>query len=156
MASDLPAVRDLLAETWHATYDGIYGAERVSEITSSWHSPDALKSRLGRPQSEFLVADDGRMLGGMAYAARSDKDVVVLHQLYVRPGLQRQGIGRDLFAEIETCFDGAKRMRLEVEPANEAAVAFYRAHGFDEVGRTEHCGAEGSGIPAIVMEKQLA
>jgi hypothetical protein len=33
---DLAAVRDLLVETWHATYDSIYGAERVTEITDEW------------------------------------------------------------------------------------------------------------------------
>ena len=30
---DLAAVRELLVETWHATYDPIYGAERVTAIT---------------------------------------------------------------------------------------------------------------------------
>lgn len=156
MKADLPAVQTLLTKTWHATYDTLYGVGKVAEITRSWHSVEALQTRLSRPQSEFLVADDGKRIGGMAYAARSDKDVVLLHQLYVHPSLQGQGIGRDLFAEIETCFDGAKRIRLEVEPENETACAFYRAHGFVEVGRTENCGADGSGIPALVMEKALA
>ena len=35
---DLAAVRALLVETWHATYDPIYGAERVTAITDDWHS----------------------------------------------------------------------------------------------------------------------
>ena len=35
---DLQAVRDLLVETWHATYDHIYGVERVAAITDDWHS----------------------------------------------------------------------------------------------------------------------
>ena len=42
LAADLPAVRSLLVETWHDTYDGIYGWQRVAEITNAWHSLDAL------------------------------------------------------------------------------------------------------------------
>ncbi len=92
-ARDMAAVSQLLAETWHATYDGIYGAERVSEITASWHNEAALRGRLGQPDSEFLVADDGTRLGGMAFArtASDDRTLLVLHQLYVHPDAQGQG-----------------------------------------------------------------
>ncbi|TGP80662.1 GNAT family N-acetyltransferase, partial [bacterium M00.F.Ca.ET.221.01.1.1] len=65
---DLAAVRALLVETWHATYDAIYGAERVTEITNEWHSIASLKARLVKPSSEFLVADGGKRIGGMAFA----------------------------------------------------------------------------------------
>ena len=36
--ADLPAVRTALVETWHATYDGIYGPDKVYDITTRWHS----------------------------------------------------------------------------------------------------------------------
>lgn len=156
--ADLAKVSALLGRSWHATYDAVYGAEKVSEITESWHSLDALKRRLARPDSEFVVADDGKRLGGMAYAAmdKDESDVVYLHQLYVDPDLTGQGIGRDLFAELETCFPAAKRMRLEVEPKNEGAVRFYSGLGFHEVGFTKNCGSDESGIPAMTMEKELS
>lgn len=156
--ADLAKVSALLGRSWHATYDAIYGVEKVSEITESWHSLDALKRRLARPDSEFVVADDGRRIGGMAYAAmdKDESDVVHLHQLYVDPDLTGQGIGRDLFAELETCFPAAKRMRLEVEPKNEGAVRFYSGLGFHEVGFTKNCGSDESGIPAMIMEKELS
>lgn len=156
--SDLAKISALLGRSWHATYDTIYGPEKVSEITGSWHSVESLKRRLVQPDAEFVVADDGKAIGGMAYAAmdKDEKDVVVLHQLYVEPGLTGQGIGRDLFAEIETCFPAAKRMRLEVEPQNERAMRFYAGLGFAEIGWAKNCGASQSGIPAIIMEKALA
>ncbi len=55
-AADLPAVRALLVETWHATYDGIYGWQRVAEITNAWHSLENLGAQLGRENGAFLVA----------------------------------------------------------------------------------------------------
>jgi ribosomal protein S18 acetylase RimI-like enzyme len=153
---DLPAVRDLLVETWHATYDGIYGRERVTEITGEWHSTPALKARLARPNSEFLVADDGKEIGGMAFAvAAADGKTVMLHQLYVRPSRQGRGVGGMLLFEIEDSFPDAEKLRLEVEEANQPAVRFYLAHGFVQAGRTANCGAECSNIPAAVYEKQL-
>lgn len=154
---DLDAVRALLAESFHATYDVFYGPAKVKQLLDSWHSPTALKSRLAKKGGEFLVADDGRKLGGVGYAAMSDKmtKTAMLHQLYVRPTCLRQGIGRDIFAELESCFPDAEVMRLEVEPRNAAAIAFYTAHGFVEVDRTKSCGGPDSGLDAIVMEKPL-
>lgn len=156
--ADLPRVSALLGRSWHATYDALHGVEKVAALTARWHSVPALKERLARPDSEFVVADDGSRIGGMAYAAMdgSDRDVAVLHQLYVEPDLLGQGIGRDLFAEVETCFPAAKRMRLEVEPGNERAMRFYAGLGFNEVGWTGNCGGDQSGIPAVILEKVLS
>jgi ribosomal protein S18 acetylase RimI-like enzyme len=156
--ADLTVVSALLGRSWHATYDDIYGGEKVSELTRSWHSPAALKTQFLRPGSEFVVADDGKRIGGMAYAAmdKDEPDVAVLHQLYVEPGLTGQGIGRDLFAEVETCFPNAKRVRVEVEPKNANALRFYKGLGFQEVGWTKNCGAAQSGIVAMIFEKGLS
>jgi ribosomal protein S18 acetylase RimI-like enzyme len=154
---DLEKVRKLLVETWHATYDALYGVEKVTQLTNSWHSVAALKSRLGKKNSEFVVADNGADIGGMGYAAMSAElpKTAILHQLYVHPDCQRNGIGRDMFAELETCFPDANVMRLEVEPENHAALSFYVAHGFVKIGKTENCGDGKSGIPALIMEKAL-
>lgn len=153
---DLEAVKALLAETWHATYDAIYGAERVNAITAEWHSMASLKARLTRPNSEFLVADDGKTIAGMAFAvAAGDSKVVMLHQLYVLPAFQHAGIGRMLLAEIEDSFPEAHTLRLEVEGANAPAIRFYKANGFTETGQSSDCGAPDSGIPALLFEKRL-
>ena len=157
MEQDIPAVCALLEAAWHATYDDILGVEKVNAIVADWHSPSAIKTRLEKRHGEFLVADDGSRIGGMAYAAPSKDrpDTVDLNQLYVHPDFLRQGIGRDLFAEIETCFPNAKTLSLEVVPENKAAIAFYTVHGLKEVGRTEDCGGCSTDIPAIIMEKDL-
>lgn len=154
---DLAKVSALLGEAWHATYDTLYGAERVKEITAKWHSVEVLKVQLARRDAEFVVADDGKALGGMGYAAMSKTEpkVAILHQLYVLPQHQGQGIGQDMFAELETCFPDAKVMRLEVDPQNARAIGFYEAHGFVKVGETANCGGGHSGIAALIYEKML-
>lgn len=152
-ARDLEAVRLLLSATWHDTYDAIYGVERVNEITAEWHSMPSLKARLERPASEFLVADDGKSLGGMAYAAASnDGKTVTLYQLYILPAFQGRGIGSALLEEIEMSFPEAKRLRLEVEAENARAVDFYARRGF--LPSLEQPAA-GSAEGVVVLEKML-
>lgn len=153
---DLDAIRALLGETWHATYDPIYGAERVAAITADWHSSASLQAQLERPRSEFLVADDGEAIGGMAYASADESGgTVLLHQLYVRPSHQGRGIGSMLLDEVIDSFPQAERVRLEMEEANLPAIAFYQAAGFVQVGRTANCGRDQSGIPALVFERPV-
>jgi ribosomal protein S18 acetylase RimI-like enzyme len=152
---DLAAVQKLLGICWHATYDGIYGVERVNAITADWHSMASLKARLAKPYSEFIVAESSDGLAGMAYASQTDPAFAMLHQLYIVPAAQGRGLGGEMLAEIEAAFPDAKAMRLEVEAANEKAVRFYARNGFETVSRTENCGREESGIAALILEKQL-
>ncbi|KRB30775.1 MULTISPECIES: GNAT family N-acetyltransferase [Mesorhizobium] len=153
---DLAAVRALLVETWHATYDAIYGAAKVTEITDQWHSIASLRTRLTRPNSEFLVADDGKRIGGVAFAEGADGgELVVLKQLYVLPVLQGRGIGGMLLDEIIESFPEARAIRLEVEEQNKRAIAFYEANGFVRSGDAgEHTGP--SGEQTLVYRRPLA
>ncbi len=151
---DIEVVRQILVDTWHATYDDIYGVERVTEITESWHSLEALERRLDAPNSEFLVADNGEVVGGMAFATQTDKDIK-LHQLYVHPKYHGGKTGLHLLIEIENSFLDAETISLEVEAKNERAVNFYRKYGFEIVGETQNCGEKNSGISALIMQKPI-
>ena len=153
---DLEKVRAVMLETFNATYAGLYDALTVQKLIEAGLSPAALKARVQKKGGEFLVADDGKQLGGMGFAVMSDTmtKTAILHQLYVKPDLQRQGIGRDIFAELETCFPDAEIMRLEVEPDNAQAIAFFSGVGFVEVDRTATSSGI-SGMPVVIMEKPL-
>lgn len=155
---DVEKIRTLLAETFHATYDPFYGADNVRRMVGSWNSAAAIRSRIQKRDGEFLVADDGRKIGGIGYAAKYPKmeKTAMLHQLYVRPSCQNEGIGRDIFAELETCFPDAEIMRVEVALPNVRALSFYQRLGFSEVDRMEEWGAPNSGLPAFILEKRLA
>ncbi len=153
---DLDAVRDLLVETWHATYDDIYGVEKVNSITGQWHSIDALKRNLAKPYSEFIIADDGADILGMAYASQRDHKLSFLHQLYVHPEHQKKGVGSLLLAEVESAFPGVFALQLEVIDRNQNAIEFYEGRGFEKTStRIDDWGQPNSGISVIVLEKSL-
>lgn len=152
---DLAVVQALLARAWHSAYDPIYGALKVEEITRDWHSISNLNSNLQKPWSEFLLADTGKEILGVAYARQSSEEFVMLHQLYVEPLNIAQGIGSQLLEECFEAFPEAKAFRLEVDEQNPRAFAFYQRHGFKEISRITNCGTEGSNMPAIIMERRL-
>jgi N-acetylglutamate synthase-like GNAT family acetyltransferase len=156
--ADLNPIRALLVETFHASYDPFYGADQVQRMVDGWNSVAAIRSRLQKRDGEFLVADSGKDIGGMGFAAMYPKmaKTAMLHQLYVKPSCQNEGIGRDIFAELESCFPDAEIMRVEVALPNIRAQSFYQRLGFVEVDRMEEWGAPNSGLPAVIMEKRLA
>lgn len=155
--ADLPAVSALLGRCWHATYDALYGTEEVAAITAEWHSPKALAVSLARPGGEFVVADDGRRIAGMAFAAAGvpDGTSVILHQLYVDTEFQRIGIGTDLYSEVEGSFFEASRIRLEVEKTNGPAFGFWHRLGFATTGETQHALPGGRSVTVALLEKSL-
>lgn len=148
---DLEALRVLLRETWHATYDDIYGPEDVERLTSDWHSIEAMEQRLSRPNSCFLVGEVAGEIAGMAFAAVEEPRIVFLHQLYVLPERQGEGIGSALLHAVESGFTDADRIRIDVEAANRAAIGFYERHGFV----TEGLEAETSPPRIIRMERAI-
>jgi rSAM/selenodomain-associated transferase 1 len=147
---DIAAVSALLAETWHATYDALLGVDKVTDITSSWHSPEALSRQLGAPDTSFLVAERDGQIVGHALANAERQPILLLARLYIRPDHQRRGIGKWLLDTVVGSFPEAQAVRLDVAAANGAALAFYRREGFAPVG--EHIEV---GLQHVRMEKRL-
>ena len=127
---DIGAIRRLLVETWHDTYDPLLGREKVTEITDRWHAEDVLVRRLETPDSSCLLAELGREAVGHALAHARQAAILVLARLYVRPAYQRQGIGGRLLAALIERHPEASRIRLTVEADNAKGVAFYQRNGF--------------------------
>ncbi|MBZ9721474.1 GNAT family N-acetyltransferase [Mesorhizobium sp. AD1-1] len=153
---DLTAIRALLVETWHTTYDAVYGPDRIDRVIEDWCSPAKLRASLERPNAEFLVADDGKRIGGVAYAESVEGGTVVdLQQLHVAPDLQGRGIGGMLLDEVIENFPEARSLRIEVVEQNRRAVAFYLTNGFAEIGGADNYGPAQSGIAALILERML-
>lgn len=147
---DLGAVRDLLVETWHDTYDRLIGAKKVAEITDSWHSIEALGRQLDIPGLCFLVAEENGTAVGHVLADPRRPPTLLISRLYVRPSAQRRGIGRRLIAEAVARHPEASELFLEVEAENAKGIGFYRREGFEVVGERVE-----AGINHLQMRKPL-
>jgi len=156
-ADDLDAVRQLLHDTWHATYDATMGVEVVNDITSRWHSVENLSRQLGDPDGCFLVAEtpDGAIVGH-AGAVRKAADVVSLARLYVLPERQGGGAGTALLQAVTDWAGQGTTIELEVETSNTPAIDFYHKHDFSDDGQQVQCGGDPAAGQAIVMKRRVS
>lgn len=74
--------------------------------------------------------------------------------VYVRGTAARRGIGSALYrvAEADARAAGATSINID---ASLAAIEFYRANGFEEVGRGEHQLGSGRSMACVFMRKDL-
>lgn len=151
---DLPRVQALLKDSWMRTYVAHEGEDKIRAVSDEWHSLERLKAQLKQPRSEFVVADDGKTLGGMGYALQTDQTVAELKQLHVTAETQGQGVGSDILSELETSFPGVTTMRLDAHPGNADALRWYEKRGYRKYGEADQCGGEFD-LPAVLMEKRL-
>jgi len=156
---DLENIQALLRETWHATYDPVFGPAKTAELFEHWHSLEKLAQRLERPDTLMLVA---RRHGQIVATGCTSQDTkgsrgatgkTILSQMYVKPGQQRTGIGSTLFARLLTLSSGTNSIELEVEPDNQPAIAFYERHGFKITGELDDCGNTGHLVKALIMTR---
>ena len=137
---DIGKVRSLLVATWHDTYDGLLGIERVTETTDRWHALDVLATQSARPNASFLVALQENEVVGHAFAVEQGGGVLFLSRLYVLPACQRQGIGEGLLRAAVGRHPDTIRVQLVVEARNAKALAFYGRHRFVVTGEIEEEG----------------
>ncbi len=115
----------------------------------------------GRSSAVFLVAEDGGALAGECIGLiRQHKSYRSgrIYSLAVAPEKRGRKLGQALLRAMiaELCSRGVKRIYLEVEEHNEAAIALYEKNGFRHIGVLPgYYGAEMSGrhmmceIPAV-------
>ena len=133
---DLHAVSRLIGEAMHDTFDGLYGASMVSSIVTALYSREALRRVMGLSRSEFLVADDGEAIAGVAFAAAEAEEGRVVDILggFVTPSRQGHGIGGLLLDELEASFFESERIRVEIDSRNLRAASFLTGEGYERKG----------------------
>jgi len=155
---DVANVSRMLKASWHATYDPILG-ERLALERGRWaYSTGPLKgwvvqSKLSPRSTRMLIATQDGTAAGLA-TAQLDASEILLSMLYVNPELKGNGIGTALLQAAIDGFAGAKSIRVEVLRDNVAAIAWYKARGFEVCGEAGN--ATGTpGVAAVYLDKKL-
>ncbi|MBC6447982.1 GNAT family N-acetyltransferase [Actinokineospora xionganensis] len=145
--ADAHAVADVLVRSWRAAYrallpDEVLAGLSVPERERFW--ADVLSAR--PPHTHMVVATIEDAVVGFAAtgpplvpADRADPTLGDLYALYLAPDVWRRGIGTRLHAaaldRLRSC--GFTHAGLWVLDTNEAALGFYRRHGWTETGRSQ-------------------
>jgi len=128
-------------------------------IVSDWGArvtADIYVSAMAHGEVFFMatsVPDDS--LDVLGFSSHRIDDDVHGASVYVRGTAARRGIGSALYraAEAAALAAGATSIHLD---ASLGAVAFYKANGFEEIGRGDHRLWSGRTMPCVVIRKILA
>jgi putative acetyltransferase len=128
----------------------------VVEAWSAGLTPDIyVRAMLGGEVFFIATGDvDGEpaVLGFASHRVDDEQDGA---SVYVRGGAARRGVGTALLrlAEEYARAHGATSIQIQ---ASLAGVAFYKANGFEELGRGEAHLMSGQSMPCVFMRKRLA
>lgn len=132
-ADEVQAVADMWVDL--AAEQRQYGSHVLPETNEAGIGEElARHAATGR----LLVAREDGILGFVAFSLERgsyDLDVTrgVIENIYVDPDRRGEGIGTELLAAAQRALRerGAEALALEAMADNEAALRFYRRHGFD-------------------------
>ncbi|WP_276260425.1 GNAT family N-acetyltransferase [Haloglomus litoreum] len=155
--ADAAAIERVARDAWHAAYDDELGADRVEETVDAWFDPGRLvDDDIGDPERSVFVAEiDGGVVGFAELVPDDDEDARChLYRIYVASAHWGRGVGGALLdrAEAAARERGFERLELSVMAANERAVRFYEAHGFDRIGSTHD---DAMGVQVHEYEQRL-
>ena len=167
-SEDIPAIAGL--------YDEIHAREEAGETTTGWLrdvypvqqiAADSVK------RGDMFVQEDaeGHILGtgiinqiqvdvyddgNWRYPA-DDDEVMVLHTLVISGEVKRKGLGGEFlkFYEDYALEHGCRFLRLDTNARNAAARAFYKKHGYDEIGIVPTVFNGIPGVDLVLLEKKL-
>jgi [ribosomal protein S18]-alanine N-acetyltransferase len=112
-------------------------ALHTSSFARAWDAA-AMAQFLGVPGCLALIASTREQAPAQGFLiVRAAADEAELLTICVLPASRRQGLARALLAALvqELRRAGGKRLFLEVEEGNEAALGLYRSLGAEAVGR---------------------
>jgi ribosomal protein S18 acetylase RimI-like enzyme len=159
-AKDAPVLAALSIETWLNTYTRAgLGPKRAAYVLNEF-SPRALMQAI--EDEQVTVSDHNRGITGYTRAREGQIAPVgpchgtELVTLYIRPAMQRQGIGHALLSNLvaQATRRGSPALWLTVNCRNHNARAFYKAHGFDPIGQTDFV-LDGKAYPNFVLRRDL-
>ncbi len=133
-------------------------ANRLAEISKanvepSWSKEDFMGAILN-PQAAVFLAEEADVVGyAVCYFAADEGEIP---SIAVEKSHRRSGIGRALFEALSSYIieKEVTRLFLEVREGNEAAVSFYYANGFTDVGRRKNF-YKNPTEDALILEKQF-
>ncbi|MCL2160614.1 MAG: GNAT family N-acetyltransferase [Betaproteobacteria bacterium] len=156
LPDDVPAIVGLARTTWLDAYKIIISPEQIDYMLAQRYNPARLCAEAEDPQKWLRQAYVDGVLAGFA-ACEIHKGEFKLDKLYIRPDMQRKGIGAALIEHTAAIAreQGFSSMILAVNKQNEQAIHAYTQYGFRVRDKTVTDIGNGFTMDDYVMEKGL-
>jgi [ribosomal protein S18]-alanine N-acetyltransferase len=118
-----------------ADFDTLHEIDRACYPTEIAYSKRELRTFLGIPGAECVVAQTAKAIGGFCISAHQ-KALGYIVTIDVLEQFRRSGMGSALLSEVERrlASDDVREVRLETATDNESAIAFWQKHGYRLLG----------------------
>jgi GNAT superfamily N-acetyltransferase len=143
-------------------------ADSIRSLGSHYYEPDVVGAwsdglegplyaqAMARGEVFFIAVDRlGEQSDVLGFSTHRVDDNVHGTAVYVRGKAARRGVGSALLRAAEANARAAGAATIEID-ASLAAVDFYTALGFVEIGRGMHALPSGQSMPCVFMRKELA
>jgi predicted GNAT superfamily acetyltransferase len=150
--SDVPTVLALNEPVSAMT--SVLSAERLRQLLG-WAAYPRVVERDGRPVAFVLTFAAGSAYDSKYFGWFADRydSFLYLDRIVVAEDHRRQGVGRFVYDAMEELATPLGRLVCEVnlEPRNDASIAFHEGRGYVEVGQL----ADGTGRVSSMLAKDL-
>lgn len=114
--------------------DAVIALWEACKLVRPWNDPRGdIHIKMTTQPELFLVGEtDGAIVATAMVGFDGHRGWI--HYLAVSPSLQRQGLGKQLMAEVESLLvaRGCNKLSLQVRSENEKVLGFYRGLGYGE------------------------
>ncbi|PCI49319.1 MAG: ribosomal-protein-alanine acetyltransferase [Alphaproteobacteria bacterium] len=140
---------------------GVQAAEMLSQIhgrsfqDQRWSAGEIAALLQGPGVCAMVVSDSGQPTGFLLW--RQVCDEVEILTICILPGYRARGMASQLLREFYGKIKGGKRILLEVNENNAAAIILYEKNGFETVGRRKdyYGGQGGRKQDALILCKKI-
>lgn len=152
---DIPAIQEIVQETWPATYLKIIGQQQLDYMLQLFYSTEALLHQMKQGHLFLIAKQDNRILAFAAYNQEAEK-IWKLQKLYALPITQGKGIGSLLIDYIINDLKSRKAacLKLNVNRYNSAKI-FYEKLGFEVLAAEDIDIGNGYFMNDYVMQKNV-
>lgn len=133
--SDIDSIKHIAYATWPVAYADILSSEQLAYMLELMYSKDALDLQFEQGHHFFMIERNGQPLGfaGIQHDHRASKKTR-LHKLYVLPGTQGSGAGKQLLGAVVSAARAANDTAIELNVNKfNPAKDFYLSAGFQIV-----------------------
>lgn len=131
--ADVEVIHALALASWEATYKKILSKDQIQFMFRELFTEDALVKQMVTQQHIFYIQYQNDAPTGFASFSLKEpiEKIYKLHRLYLKPDVQKKGLGKHLlnFIEKTIAMDGGTIMELNVNRKN-TAKDFYQKHGY--------------------------